>query len=450
MKTFYDIHMHAFDLSHPNLSVFFQRDDLIDDLIDKVLTLSTRLTLPFINFFPNSCIKKEINKKIAGFQQQLNNTLAFFEIPMEYQFLVLDYFLRKNVSANNQPLQIGEDVYDKMVLCPLVIDFGRKNIQESTFYNLTPKTPTASQVSDLLYAIRTYCRFNVETVNNKMSLEEINDWADCKQKKLFEIYPFMGIDTQNYDTKEDVKNLLDKYFKGFSRNETAEERRGRLFEKMGMFDGNLYRDRQILTADDKAYLTKKHIALDYQYAFAGIKVYPQLGFNPFPDNPDELDKVKVLYEYCVEKRIPITTHCSDSGYKPEDNNHLTSPLEKWTKVLNAYPGLTLNFAHFGSQTDRKKTQWRDAIIELTNKYDRVFTDIACKKPAYYAELRDLTGANPRLREKVLFGSDFSINLLVTKTNCYNENLEAFTKAEFDTSCKMKICESNPQRFLFGE
>ena len=30
MKTFYDIHMHAFDLSHPNLSVFLQREDLID------------------------------------------------------------------------------------------------------------------------------------------------------------------------------------------------------------------------------------------------------------------------------------------------------------------------------------------------------------------------------------------------------------------------------------
>jgi len=32
MKTFYDIHTHAFDLSHPNLSVFLQREDIIESV----------------------------------------------------------------------------------------------------------------------------------------------------------------------------------------------------------------------------------------------------------------------------------------------------------------------------------------------------------------------------------------------------------------------------------
>jgi len=40
MKTFYDIHMHAFDLKYLNLSVFLQREDLIDGLVDSIDILS--------------------------------------------------------------------------------------------------------------------------------------------------------------------------------------------------------------------------------------------------------------------------------------------------------------------------------------------------------------------------------------------------------------------------
>ena len=488
MRTFYDIHTHAFDLSHPNLSVFLQRQDLIDGVVDSVMSFWVRLALPFVSLASKKFIKKTVQKQLAksGFINQLNNTLAFFEIPIEYQFLVMDHFLRADRRHNTQRPNasrhpeldlgspviegiagqarndgycndggidagcvIGAEVYNKIVLCPLMIDFGRKNIQGSAFYNLTPKTPIAAQVSDLFYAIRTYCRFDVEIENNKMRLQPVEGWADRKHEKLFEIYPFMGIDTRNYDTKRELIALLDKYFKAFNGEETAEERRGCLFEKMGLLDSNLYRDRQNLTADDRESLRKRHIAADYQYAFAGIKVYPQLGFDPYPDDADERDKVNCLYEYCIEKRIPVTTHCGDSGYKPEDNNHLTSPLERWAKVLNDYPLLTLNFAHFGSQTERKKTQWRDGIIELTAKYDNVYTDISCKPAAYYTELKKLIAAYPRLRERVLYGSDFSINLLVTDTECYNDNLEAFLNSELEPACKVSLSEGNPERFLFG-
>ena len=442
VNTFYDIHTHAFDLSHPSLSVFLQREDIIDSVVDSVWTLSLRWLLPFASLMPKSSLKKLIHKKAATFQNQLTNTLAFFEIPMEYQFLVMDYFLKNGATA-------GDEAYTKIVLCPLVIDFGHKNITSSAYYNLTPKTPVAGQVSDLFYAIRTYCRFDVEIANNKMRLKAIDNWAARKHEKRFEIYPFMGIDTRNY-TKKAIITLLDKYFNSFSRHETPTERHQRLFDKMGLLDSNLYRDRQTLTDADREILRQQNLAPDYQYAFAGIKVYPQLGFDPFPDDTDERDKVNYLYQYCIDRRIPITTHCSDSGYKPEDNNHLTTPMPagKWANVLNAFPELTLNFAHFGSQGNGKK-QWRDAIIELTNKYDRVYTDISCKSATYYKELADLLTANPRLQERVLYGSDFSINLLVSDTNCYSENIDAFLHAPLKPSDKISLCERNPERFLFG-
>ena len=451
MNKFYDIHAHAFNLSHPNLSAFLIREDLIDSLIDENFTFGVRLKLFGAGFVTKNFIKKTINNALTSgspsLKEQLNNTLAFYEIPLEYQFLVLDHFLQSGspeVFNENHQIMIGEKAYNKIVLCPLVIDFGYKGIPKNekngVFYNLTPKRPIVNQIGDLLYAIRTYYRFNlvIDSASKKMDLsKEIPDFETNKHKKLFEIYPFMGLDTRNY-TLEQVKDMLDKYFKNFTKEESAEARRNRLFEKMGKLDSNMY-----VTMPDY-----------YTDIFAGIKLYPQLGFDPYPTNAQEgteaLDKVKYLYEFCIERRIPIVTHCSDGGYKVGDYDPLTSPEGKWKKVLEAYPELTVDFAHFGNQKS-KKTVWQNAIINLTETYPNVYTDISCNDatPSYYNELEKLfNGKNPSLHEKVLYGSDFSINLLVTKIKSYNEYLKPFLDAKL--SYKHDLCEFNPKKFLFGE
>ena len=223
---------------------------------------------------------------------------------------------------------------------------------------------------------------------------------------------------------------------------------------MGMFDSNIYRDKLNLTEEEKenaaVELEKKHISFDYQYAFAGIKVYPQLGFDPYPDyDDDKLKKVQELYRYCVEKRIPIITHCSDGGYKTKkDNNDLTSPLKKWKKVLDYYPDLTLNFAHFGHQADKKR-EWRDEIIRLAEKYPNIYTDISCNDMSekYYKDLKDDLKKNPHLQNKVLFGSDFALNMLASNSNSYTDSLSKFAEAELEH--QDRLCNHNSERFLFG-
>jgi predicted TIM-barrel fold metal-dependent hydrolase len=234
---------------------------------------------------------------------------------------------------------------------------------------------------------------------------------------------------------------------------------------MGKLDSNMY--------GDTAHFEKKRgYRIDDAAIFAGIKIYPQLGFDPYPNDHSrlsketlteeldekederlntELNKVRFLYQFCCERRIPIITHCSDGGYKTGDNDVLTSPEKKWKKVLEEYPELTLNFAHFGSQSKSVEPQWRDAIIELSKQYPNVYTDISCNnsKPEYYEELEKLLNdpSHSELHRKVLFGSDFSINLLVTDVESYSEYMEAF--AEATLSHQNDLCKHNPERFLFG-
>jgi len=489
MKKFYDIHMHAFDLSHPNIAAFLWKFDFINKCIDRKtfkikwwfvlwLALLELLKLPIL-------VKKIFCKgEDKPIFKKVIDTISFFEIPHEYQFLVMDYHLKnkknKKLSINeDNNLILGENTYKKIVLCPLIIDFGYKDISRLE-HNFSPKRPIAKQTSDMFYAIRTYFRFEIDVKESPKggSLFELSEenkkWFAEREKKLFEIYPFMGIDTENYSLF-DLKKLLDKYFKDFNNTKDAKDRQTALRAKMGMFDSNLYRDKNHLKEEEKDYLDKKNISHDYQHAFAGIKLYPQLGFDPYPDGETKvaaindiqnliekeqyseeeckaldtpLNRVCFLYQYCIDKRIPITTHCSDGGYKTGDNDKLTSPLTKWKKVLNDYPDLTLNFAHFGHQADKKR-EWRDEIIRLAEKYPNIYTDISCNDMSekYYKDLKDDLKKNPHLQNKVLFGSDFSINMLVTKTDSYDDNLSKFAESELEY--QDLLCNHNSERFLFG-
>lgn len=451
MKKFYDIHMHAFDLSHPNLLAFIKRDGLIDkksitDAVFKSLSWYEGLGYSFKWLFPTR-IRKTIEQKIEdelinGFLPRLTNTLAIFENPIEYQFLILDYFLKNKealVDADNK-LKLGNKVYDKMVLCPLLMDFGKKNISyhKDVFYDETPQKPIRKQVEDVLNAIRIYYSHSlIKNEENKMQL--VKD--DQAQGKLFEIYPFMGLNTANYSL-EKLKNLLDKYFSGYE-NDTADSRKERLKDKLGQFKNNLDKENE-----------------DFTYFFAGIKVYPPLGFNPWPSESDEeLEKVNYLYRMCEQKRIPIMTHCSGGGFSvltQDKAREYTNPTKGWSEVLSNYPNLKICFAHFGSlmnENNMPSDEWRREIIELSYQYEYVYTDISCNEGGdYYKDLNENINKDGQthLADKILFGTDFSINLFANKEEkSYNGNLKRFIDdSHLEEVKKHQLCSYNPEKFLF--
>ncbi|MCK4826153.1 amidohydrolase, partial [bacterium] len=231
-KTFYDIHMHAFNLSHPYLLAFIQRLK-----IHQILVLNSLLG-PVASLL----IGQNLNK--------IKNMLAVMENDIGSFFLLMEEYLKRDSKTPlliDGKLQIGGNVYSKIVLTPLMMDFGFKDINDNpnTYYNELSQKPIVEQVIDVFNGIKKY--------------------KNQSAGRVFEIYPFLGLNTKNYDMGR-IERMLDKYFDSY------ESSREDLNNNMGEFDGNI-----------------EHLGSNF---FAGIKVYPPLGFDPWPDNKEELEKVK--------------------------------------------------------------------------------------------------------------------------------------------------------------
>jgi predicted TIM-barrel fold metal-dependent hydrolase len=163
--------------------------------------------------------------------------------------------------------------------------------------------------------------------------------------------------------------------------------------------------------------------------FAGIKMYPPLGYHPSSKdgqfNTDEVNKaLKALYDWCQTDRVPITAHCSLGGAYSSKviDQHREKELgrpDNWMDVLEKYPKLILNLAHYGGnwQTDPEKediaARWRETIKGMIKSNNNVFADVSCNETALSADMseayfnalkKDLR--TDKLRDRLLFGTDW--------------------------------------------
>lgn len=443
-RKLYDIHYHLFDLSHPNLLAFLLRDDLITkkalrDVIDKLPFLFKMAPLWLASVFSGRISNrlKDYLKHDAG---KVLNLLSMMEGATDYHFLYVEHFLMK------QNLYFGNTdsaLYNKIAVCPLVIDFGYKGMEKlNCFYNFPPAKPVVNQVIDLLKAIYYYFNYDIIIHPDKPEKFKLIKSSATKEGKLFEIYPFLGINTKNYDLTE-IAELFDKYFNGYEDDQYPSDRQSKLLNKLGKADVNL---------EDMIFRRKEEKNSDYySYLFAGIKLYPPLGFDPWPShNQKELDKVKFLYSECVRRKLPVTVHCSDGGFKTtSEAQSLTDPSKKWQEVISRpeYKNLKINFAHMGSQHDDKR-DWQQTIFTFISQNHNVFTDCSCMTPniSDYEIIKEVM--NDSSESNILFGTDFIINLMWS--NSYNEYLNNFIQSpSLDPRQKKLIGEINPERFLFG-
>lgn len=475
MPAFYDAHCHMMNLSHPNLLAMIRRvfrDAMPPRLLSLygqvvAMPLLPKLLVWMLLFVPallllmlaslaalivalllmvpraRDILLAKGREKVAN----ILNLLAVMETDIGDCLIQLEEELRAN-HAGSGGLAIrdanAEMVYDRIVMTPLIMDFGLKNYQDSKSPYKVRWKPVVAQVEDLFSGIRDYHRYRAAYIGPE----------GAPPPPLFEIHPFMGLNTRNYQLKlfppvdgpqSFLEDLLDKNFGLFGLDTTPEMRRRKLSERdRSAFDGN--------------------IAAIGSHDFAGIKLYPPLGFNPWPEDlaegyadTDELDrerqKVAYLYAFCIRHNVPITAHCCENGFLVDKRYREYSSPARWEKVLRhqEYRQLRLNLAHFGGV---ERPDWRDRIAGLVLEYENVYTDISYQgvdRNIYGNLKRFLDRFGPddrrRLMEKIIFGSDFMINLQDIAT--YGTYLEYFARTDtFTLDEKDQLCNRNAMRFLF--
>ena len=195
---------------------------------------------------------------------------------------------------------------------------------------------------------------------------------------------------------------------------------------------------------------KMKTAIESQ-GFVGVKLYPPLGYKPIGnDDPDIEDALMRLYDYCcknIDEPIPITTHCSWSAgvYSNEHVPGVTN-IKKyyrgmahpslWEEVLEKYPRLKLNLAHFGglgewevrAKGDNPNENWIGPIITLIKKHDNVYTDLSFHgitttdlADEYKKQLLEKING---IENKILLGSDWYMSRMQCSLKDYWQEFES--------------------------
>lgn len=406
---FCDVHVHAMNLSHPNLIAFLKRTNL-----------KCYMNLLFLPFIGGWLARKNYTEVMNLISVMENNIGEFFLI-MEEEYIKLQ---------TDGKLHIKGKRFQKIIITPLVMDFGDKGLGqcENIYYKKMARKPVVYQVVDLLTGIRTYLQKS--------------------DHKLLEIFPFLGINTRNYEfgneanpqSDNTIPKMFEKYF-GSVAKEPPLKRYQKLKSRMGLFDGNI---------DDESF--------DYNYLFAGVKIYPPLGFDPWPDNETERRKVEYVYSICEKKALPITMHCGGPGFTTvkKSKAYKLMELDKWDLIMSQYPELKVSFAHFG---DYKKVKNRTRhIMALAKRYPGVYTDLSylCFNEGDYKKMNKRIKRAARnnpcdvdlLKSRIVFGTDFMINLM--KIRSYKQYILDFIEDRiFTDDEKIAFCNDNALKFVFG-
>ena len=217
--------------------------------------------------------------------------------------------------------------------------------------------------------------------------------------------------------------------------------------------------------------------------YFGLKIYPSLGY--LPSHPVLME----MYAVCEQKGIPVLTHCS-SGlthstnslidnvrgvFVKDDGTQVDGPHRfscgnsraarvreyrtffnkphHWIPVMERYPNLKLNLAHFGGDeswktyTKGEDTKWVDTIIQLMHDYPNVYADFSYTmyKRKFNKELKRIMEADPVVADRTLFGSDY---YMILNEGMYGEEFNQFRR-HIGEDWLEKIAVENNNRYLFG-
>jgi len=413
MNYFFDTHCHVMTLEHPNLVSFLNslESGLPDFLISGAL--STGYIMTGQNRKGNTMFTTVMNT-LRAYEQPIGKTFALMEDDLAGKFTNR----KPGLPYPEQPFfrdgkfHFRDREFDRVALCPLLMDFSITADQKQKCYY-----PPSSETKKII----TYA---------EDTIVGIESYYQERKERLFDIFPLLGINPIAHDL-DTIEKLLETYV---------------------VIDGTVVREKH----------TKKR--------FYGLKFYPPLGFDAWPNDKKERAKIKVIYEFCTKNNVPCITHCDDQGFRilPSKNAWSLTEPNHYRAALEEYPTLKIDFAHFGWQYSPQakvslsalaaqaeqlpSSPWFYQITELIKLFPNVYSDFSFSgtNPSFYTELKNyLDGQNEQDRKslmgKMLFGSDYSINLL--KMESYTEYYELFQRSPFSTEDILLFAHKNPLSFL---
>lgn len=377
-STFYDVHCHFMDLSHPCIYPFIKRALKVSNfpLLSSITSALAGATLGLLAPFGAAPLGKKLLNYLSIMERNVGEMLSALEDDLPHT------------------VAIGAKHFDRITVTPLMMDFWADDTAEHIYYQFTPKS-IIPQVMDLLNGIADYA----------------NTLRGDEYEACIRDFPI------------------------------AERWRRKI-----SYTKQLRLDLRRITHDTPG---KDQIIAHYGPAKRKIVAFPFMGLNT---------------SYC---------YLDDTDRLPYESTNLRTLLLKYFDRHSPAPytgtphGLKSNFGHFGGKnagmryTEHRLNRpyrklkyggdpnWVKLIIELLN-YDNVYTDISCSGVSsdYYRELSKIINTHEAIRSKLLFGSDFTVNLLWI-TN-YRQYIENFLSTEFlDSELKIRMCNTNPRAFLYN-
>ncbi len=395
----YDIHCHLMNLSHPDFIALLNRvyGEFAPKRVGMPLVFQFLAILTFFSEMDRGRILSWMLRKsgAAGLKERVVNLFSFMENDVFHMLKLIEEDLKSHL----RPLP-----FDRLVMTPLIMDFGNREEGKSPQLYRRRNKPVWEQAADLADGIRLYC--------------------ERVKEPILQIYPFFGLNPANYSTKR-LEQTVYRLFGEYRGDESLFAR------EMCRFQGN---------PEDMG-----------SNIFAGVKLYPPLQCDPWPDQERERAKWKIFYSLAEKRQVPITVHCSEGGYRtiPRETARIYTEPRRWQPVLERYPKLKLNFAHFGRGAEKWK--WDEEILDLIATYPNVYADFSNRgvnRKEYEKICRIVEkGQREKVARRLLFGSDFMINLLWLES--YSQYFALFFRDEIFSSCHKRLfIYDNPQRFLF--
>lgn len=204
--------------------------------------------------------------------------------------------------------------------------------------------------------------------------------------------------------------------------------------------------------------------------FIGVKLYNTLGYRPLGNaavnerqkwlfrrngmeryakfRGEDFDRVLLdFYEFCMKEQVPITAHCLSDGIEsfPGASLLFGSP-QSWRPVLERFPALHLNLAHFGWSHGLRyaaarrgffprwvhdDANWVRTICGMIRDHPNLYVDVAHHEvigedaeSRFRADYKEMYGnLGGRLQKRLLFGIDWHVITRMDGFECFKAAYE---------------------------